>query len=119
MHGTGDDTALGRGGESRCPLTVTAGIVGKKWHPLIVAALMERGPLGFNELKTQVEGISDKVLSESLDDLERRGLVDRTVIDEKPVRVEYSLTGLGRRLEGVVGAMREWGERYVAASAEE
>lgn len=113
MDGTGEESTLGRADRYSGPLTVTAAIVGKKWHPRIVAALLESGPLGFSELKTRLEGISDKVLSESLDDLEERGLVDRAVIDDKPVRVEYSLTEWGERLRPVVAAMTEWGERYV------
>jgi DNA-binding HxlR family transcriptional regulator len=94
-------------------LRQVTGILGKKWHPLIVAELLESGPLGFNELKTCVQGISDKVLSESLEDLQERGIVERTVIDDKPVRVEYSLTELGEQLELVVTAMEQWGGRYL------
>ena len=94
-------------------MTVTAEIVGKKWHPRIVVELLHGGPLGFNDLKQSVDGISDKVLSESLDDLQERAIVDRTVIDDKPVRVEYSLTEWGEQLELVVTAMDEWGQRYL------
>lgn len=96
-------------------MPVTAAILVKKWHPLIVSVLLETGSLGFNELKASVEGISDKVLSESLDDLQKRDVVDRTVIDDKPVRVEYSLTEWGEQLELDVTAMDEWGQRYVDA----
>ncbi|WP_226012111.1 winged helix-turn-helix transcriptional regulator [Halomicrobium salinisoli] len=116
MEGMGDNTR-NQAGVSR-PLTTTATILGKKWHPLIVAELLEAGPLGFNDLKERVTGISDKVLSESLDDLEERDLVERTVLDDKPVRVEYSLTEWGEQLELVVTVMEEWGERYLAARDE-
>jgi len=112
MDRTGDERAMGPGG-SASPLTVTAEIVGKKWHPRIVVELLHGGPLGFNDLKESVDGISDKVLSESLDDLQDRRIVDRTVIDDKPVRVEYSLTEWGEQLELVVTAMDEWGQRYL------
>jgi len=115
MDGTGDEAAVDGAGERACPLRTTTTVLGKKWHPLIVAELLEAGPLGFNELKGRVEGVSDKVLSESLDDLQARDLVDRTVIDDKPVRVEYSLTDWGEQLELVVTAMEEWGQRYVDA----
>jgi len=71
--------------------------------------LLETGALGFSELKDRVQGISDKVLSESLDDLEERDLVDRTVIDDKPVPRQYSLTEWGEQLELVVAAMDQWG----------
>lgn len=115
MNVTGDNRpAAGIGRDSRS-LTVTATILGKKWHPLIVSVLLDAGALGFNELKESVQGISDKVLSESLDDLQERDLVDRTVIDDKPVRVEYSLTEWGEQLELVVTVMDEWGKRYLEA----
>jgi len=113
MVGTGDDADAPDGPASRCPLTTTASILGKKWHPLIVGVLLAEGPLGFNELKERVRGISDKVLSESLDDLQTHGVVERTVIDDKPVRVEYSLTTLGEQLEPALRAMEQWGERYM------
>ena len=118
MDVTGEKASAAETGERSRPLTVTATILGKKWHPLIVSVLLEAGALGFNELKERVQGISDKVLSESLDDLEERGLVDRTVIDDKPVRVEYSLTEWGEQLELVVTAMDEWGTRYLEAREE-
>lgn len=115
MDGTGDKSSFSEGGARSRPLTVTATIVGKKWHPLIVATLIDDGSLGFNEIKERVEGISDKVLSESLDDLQERDLVERTVIDDKPVRVEYSLTEWGEQLELVITAMDDWGRRYIDA----
>lgn len=115
MEGTGENArAVTTGGRSRS-LTATTTILGKKWHPLIVSVLLDADALGFNELKDRVDGISDKVLSESLDDLEERDIVDRTVIDDKPVRVEYSLTEWGKQLELVVTAMEEWGNRYLEA----
>ena len=115
MNVTGDNPDGGGTGRRSRPLTVTATILGKKWHPLIVSVLLDAGALGFHELKESVEGISDKVLSESLDDLQERDLVDRTVIDDKPVRVEYSLTEWGQQLELVVSVMDEWGKRYLEA----
>jgi len=118
MDKTGDKQSMGTGGSGQSPLTVTAEIVGKKWHPRIVVELLHNGPLGFNDLKDRVDGISDKVLSESLDDLQERRIVDRTVIDDKPVRVEYSLTGWGEQLELVVTAMDDWGQRYLDAMDE-
>jgi DNA-binding HxlR family transcriptional regulator len=113
MDNTRDECSVGTGGPESSPLAVTAAIVGKKWHPHIVVELLDNGPLGFNDLKESVDGISDKVLSESLDDLQERDVVVRTVIDDKPVRVEYSLTEWGEQLELVVTAMEEWGERYL------
>ena len=105
-------------GEEWCPITATATVLGRKWHPVIVHRLLQRGPLGFNALKEAVDGVSSKVLSDSLENLEGHGLVDREIVSEKPFRVEYSLTERGRSLEPVIGAMREWGEDHLAAPAE-
>lgn len=96
-------------GKEWCPITTTATLIGKKWHPVIVHRLLEKGPLGFNALKEAVDGISSKVLSDSLQDLEDKRLVDRAIINEKPFRVEYSLTEHGASLEPVIYAMRDWG----------
>ncbi|MFB6294357.1 MAG: winged helix-turn-helix transcriptional regulator, partial [Candidatus Nanohaloarchaea archaeon] len=67
--------------------------------------------LRFNELKTAVDGISSKVLSESLDDLEQKQLVERDIISEDPERVRYCLTDHGQDLEPVIQEMAAWGER--------
>jgi DNA-binding HxlR family transcriptional regulator len=100
-------------GEDWCPVTTTATLVGKKWHPVIVHRLLEYGPNGFNELQDNVDGISSKVLSDSLDDLKENGLVDREIISEKPFRVQYSLTDHGESLESVIYAMRDWGRQHL------
>ncbi|WP_266077564.1 winged helix-turn-helix transcriptional regulator [Haladaptatus caseinilyticus] len=100
-------------GEEWCPITTTADLVGKKWHPVIVHRLLQNGPLGFNALKEEVDGISSKVLSDSLGDLEQKRLVDREIVSEKPVRVEYSLTQTGKSLQPVIHAMRDWGLEYL------
>jgi DNA-binding HxlR family transcriptional regulator len=102
-------------GEEWCPVTTTATLIGRKWHPVVLHRLLEHGPSGFNELKEAVDGVSSKVLSEALDDLEEKELVDREIISEKPVRVQYSLTGHGRSLEPVILAMRDWGLDHLRA----
>jgi len=106
-------------GEEWCPVTSTSSLIGKKWHPVIVHRLLEHGPSGFNELKTNVDGISSKVLSESLDDLEEKRLVEREIISEKPFRVEYSLTEHGQSLQPVIFAMRDWGLDHLTHPTEE
>lgn len=100
-------------GEEWCAITATATLIGKKWHPVIIHRLLEHGPSGFNELKDDVDGISSKVLSESLDDLGEKQLVDREIVSEKPIRVEYSLTAPGRSLEPVIDTMRDWGLEHI------
>ena len=94
-----------------CPVTETAKIIGKKWY-LIILPELTRTPMGFNELKRAVRGISAKVLSENLSELEARGLLVRTVYSESPIRVEYSLTDKGRELDGIFVSMRVWGEKW-------
>ena len=97
-------------GKDWCPLTATAGMMSKKWHPVIIHRLLESGSMGFNDLKDAVGGISSKVLSESLEDLGEKGIVNREVISEKPFRVKYSLTDIGKDLEPTVQEMISWGE---------
>ena len=96
-------------GESWCPVTATANIISKKWHPVIIHRLLEAGSAGFNELKKDVGGVSSKVLSESLEDLGEKGVVRREVISEKPFRVKYSLTERGEDLDDTINSMVEWG----------
>lgn len=96
--------------EEWCPITVTSELLSRKWHPVIIDRLM-REPLGFNDLQRQVHHISDKVLSESLEDLQEKGIVQKKVLDENPKKVEYSLTETGRSLEKVIKNMYEWGEK--------
>ncbi|QHS16702.1 winged helix-turn-helix transcriptional regulator [Halopenitus persicus] len=101
-------------GEDWCPVTTTATLIGKKWHPVIIHRLLEHGPSGFNELQDAVDGISSKVLSDSLEDLQENRLVEREIISEKPFRVQYSLTDHGRSLEPVIYSMRDWGVQHLA-----
>lgn len=117
--GPSDELEVWCAGEEWCPVTTTASLIGKKWHPVIVHRLLEHGPSGFNELQDAVDGISSKVLSDSLDDLEDTDLVTREIISEKPFRVQYSLTRHGQSLEQVIYAMRDWGREYLAEPDDE
>lgn len=100
-------------GEDWCPITSTATLIGKKWHTPIIHRLLEHDALGFNDLKREVDGISSKVLSEALEDLEEKGMVERDIVSEKPVRVSYSLTEFGASLEPVIMEMARWGKQYL------
>ena len=100
-------------GEEWCPITATATILGRKWHPVIVHRLLQSGPSGFNELKQNVDGVSSKVLSESLEDLQEHDLVMREVVNDQPFRVRYSLTERGGSLEPVITAMAQWGQEHL------
>ncbi|WP_254538878.1 winged helix-turn-helix transcriptional regulator [Halomarina litorea] len=94
-------------------LATVAKIVGRKWNPVIVYVLLTQGPLGYATLQERIEGLSSKVLSESLLNLEENGLVDRAIVSEKPFRVEYSLTERGHSLQGVTGSMLAWGLEWL------
>ena len=89
-------------------------LIGSKWKLLIMRNLLSR-PWRFNELKKDLEGISQKVLTDSLRSMEADGLLTRTVYPEVPPRVEYTLTELGYSLRPILEAMRVWGEDYKAA----
>lgn len=97
-------------GEAWDPMIATAQLLGRKWHAVVLHRLLD-GPRGFNDLARSVEGLSNAVLSDCLDDLAAKGLVTRRVVSEKPFRVEYALTGAGETLEPVLSAMEAWGER--------
>ncbi|WP_226483293.1 winged helix-turn-helix transcriptional regulator [Natrinema amylolyticum] len=106
-------------GEDWCPITSTATLIGRKWHTVVIHRLLANGPLGFNALKEEVGGISSKVLSDVLEDLEQKQLIDREIVNEKPVRVEYSLTDIGESLEPVIQEMAHWGEAHLTAAPDE
>lgn len=89
----------------------TVKLISRKWHPIIIQRLLEEGPLGFNEIQETVEGVSAKVLTDSLEDLVDHDLVERRVVSETPLRVQYELTDHGRDLQEVMVALAEWGER--------
>ena len=103
-------------GEDWCPVTATATLIGKKWHTVVLHRLLAEGPLGFNALQDEIGGISSKVLSDVLEDLEEKRLINREIVNEKPVRVEYSLTELGASLESVILEMAEWGQEHRTAA---
>lgn len=75
--------------------------------------------MGFSELQTAVDGISSKVLSNVLEDLEQKRLIDREIVSEKPFRVRYSLTERGSDLQPVIKAMDEWGSEHLEPAADE
>ena len=94
-------------------------LVGKRWTGAVVRGLMP-GPARFNHLLAGIPGISDRVLTERLRELESEGVVERLVDAGPPVRVSYRLTARGRALEPVVSAVTTWAENWLspAVSAE-
>lgn len=103
---------------SACPVATTVQLIGSKWKLLILRNLLAR-PWRFNELRKSLEGISQKVLTDSLRSMEEDGLVTRTVYPEVPPRVEYSLSPLGESMRPIIQAMEQWGAQYKAAKARE
>lgn len=94
-----------------CPVATTVQLIGSKRKLLILRNLMQR-PWRFNELRRDLEGISQKVLTDSLRSMEEDGILTRTVYPEVPPRVEYALSSLGQSLRPIIEAMAEWGQNY-------
>src|SRR3954449_2721686 len=98
-----------------CPhLHEAVELVGKRWTGAIVWVLMQhRKPMRFSEVGAAVPQLSDRLLSERMKELEARGIVERHVQGETPVRVEYELTTMGRDLGPALRELRRWGLRYL------
>ena len=96
-----------------CPVATTVALIGSKWKLLILRNLLSR-PWRFNELKRDLEGVSQKVLTDSLRSLEEDGIVTRTVYPEVPPRVEYALSDLGESMRPIIDVMQRWGLEYQA-----
>ena len=96
-----------------CPTRQVLDFIGDKWTTLIVVLLEER-PKRFSELQLSIHGISQKMLSQTLRNLERDGLVKRTMYPEIPPRVEYKLTPLGETLLGPISAILQWSYDHIS-----
>jgi DNA-binding HxlR family transcriptional regulator len=94
-----------------CPSRTSLARIANKWTAMVVIAL-SAGRMRFRDLRTSVDGISAKVLTDTLRDLERDGLVTRHVYGEVPPRVEYELTALGRTLYAPLQALALWAEEH-------
>ena len=94
-----------------CPVATTVSLIGSKWKLLIIRNLLNR-PWRFNELQKDLEGISQKVLTDSLRSMESDGIITRTVFPEVPPRVEYALSPLGESLRPIINSMAVWGTDY-------
>lgn len=101
-----------------CPVATTVALIGSKWKLLILRNLLAR-PWRFNELKRDLTGISQKVLTDSLRSMEADGIITRTVYPEVPPRVEYALSELGESMRPVIRSMEEWGKAYKQNNQEE
>ena len=96
-----------------CPVATTVALIGNKWKLLIIRNLLVR-PWRFNELHKSLDGISQKVLTESLRQMEADRIITRTVYPEVPPRVEYALSELGESMRPILDSMQAWGNSYKA-----
>jgi len=104
-------------GHGLCPRFHTAvELIGRRWTGAIIQVLMP-GPLRFNELLSAVPGVSDRLLTERLRELETKDIIAREVSAGSPVRVVYSLTARGCELSEALGALGRWAERWIVAEA--
>lgn len=100
-----------------CPVETTLMMIGDKWKVLIIRELLP-GTERFNEIHHSIDGISQKVLTQKLREMESDGLLERKVYAEVPPKVEYSLTELGKSLGPVLDSLKEWGEMYKRMESE-
>ena len=97
----------------KCPYATAQSLISGKWAILILHYL-ENGPVRFNELQRMMPKMTHATLSVQLKSLINEGLVERKQYDTMPLKVEYSLTEIGRKFHPVLMAIREWGNEYIA-----
>ena len=100
--------------DRNCPTRRMLDRIGDRWTVLVVGTLAD-GPLRFGELARRIDGISQKMLTQTLRGLERDGLVERTLYPQVPPRVEYELTAAGHTLREPLKALEEWAATHMAA----
>lgn len=98
-----------------CPVEASLGLIGGKWKGMALYHLMG-GTLRFNEIRRRIPGVTQRMLTTQLRELEADGLIVRVVYPEVPPRVEYSLSVKGRTLEPVIMALKSWGEAHACSS---
>jgi DNA-binding HxlR family transcriptional regulator len=96
-----------------CPVEVTLEVIGGRWKVMVIHELLQ-GTRRFSELHRALKGVSHRVLTQQLRELEARGLIHRKVYPQVPPKVEYSLTPLGCSLQPVLTAMHAWAEQHAA-----
>jgi DNA-binding HxlR family transcriptional regulator len=101
---------------AKCGVETTIAVVGGKWKPMILYALLS-GPRRFGELNRLIPGVTQRMLTLQLRELEEDGVIAREVYRQVPPKVEYSLTSFGRTIEPILLLMEQWGEQYANMGA--
>ncbi|MHA8262265.1 winged helix-turn-helix transcriptional regulator [Lactobacillaceae bacterium Melli_B3] len=96
-----------------CPVATTISLLNSQWKILIMRDLVQKKVCRYNELRRSVVGISQKMLSQGLKEMQADGLVNKKIYPEVPPKVEYSLTELGQSMLPIIGSMVEWGNYYI------
>jgi len=99
--------------EYHCPVEATLDVIGGKWKVVILFHLSHDGTHRFAELRRKIPGVSERMLTQQLRELEGDGIVHREVYPEVPPKVEYSLTEYGRTLRPITNVMCEWGQKHI------
>ena len=94
-------------------------LLSKKWHPAIVRCLSDDDGHGFSDLEHRLDGVSAKVLTDALAELQEYEIIERTEISQSPLRVDYTLTERGKELDDVIESLADWGETHLAEPATE
>ncbi|MEF8784593.1 MAG: winged helix-turn-helix transcriptional regulator [Haloarculaceae archaeon] len=103
--------------ESSAPeyLLDSVSLLSKKWHPAVVRCLADSDGLGYSDIERQLDGVSAKVLTDALEELQDYEIIKREEISQSPLRVNYTLTERGRELNAIIGSLADWGETYLTA----
>ncbi|MEM7549518.1 MAG: helix-turn-helix domain-containing protein [Bacteroidota bacterium] len=98
---------------TECPVITTLNVIGGKWKPAILWELQQKDVCRFGALKRSVEGITQKMLTQQLRELEADGIIQRKVYAEVPPRVEYQITEYGKSLRPILDEMAKWGFKHI------
>ena len=102
--------------DKSCPIEYTVKLIGHKWKVLILRNLLNKDTQRFSDLSKGIEGISQKMLTQQLRQMEADGLISRKIYPEVPPKVEYSLTEIGQTLRPILDEMNKWGIEHMRKS---
>jgi len=105
-------------GPANCPMKQALGVMGGRWKTILLFHLFDKGTMRFSSFSRLVDGITPKVLTEQLREMEKDGLVVREIFPVIPPRVEYTLSPFGKTLEPVIGAIKAWGAEHLLNQAQ-